>query len=619
MFARQSPLKLVAWAGCIVFLVAAAFVISRAQFEPAPAALHFPSAKEQSSEAARAPFQQADIESLQAQVLHAVKVAQPSVVAVRHTRLPSAASGVIISEDGLVLSQWHVTHAVRVENVPQESWTAGEPTVVILADGREVEAKLLGASVAHDLSLLKIVEPGPYPYSPVAGEAMVKTGDWVLKIGHPGHYRAGRPSMVRLGRVVASDPTGFVADCLINGGDSGGPYFDLEGRLVGIVRGCTADLAGLMDNNTDRVSDVNGFLFAATSNAVIQRDIEGMLQGVVGTGTQANYDRSLLDSHKLSATDWMGGDTTLAAFRQISERHNQCVAEVQVGGVCVTMATIVKVMEGRALLVAKASELPDEIHCRFANGEEQPAEVVLVDNAYDIAVMRVASKGLREVDWSTGDSLRQGEFAIAVGMNRSPIAVGVVSIPVLSAPAGDAADVEDAKEPNVGMVLCAGHFEPGAGYRLDRISERIEFDAGLRAEDLIYAIDGQPIQSDRDVRDRKVRRFDLARLEVERAGERLQIEVPMVPRARIALNDRSFGFPTFFEIDARVAAAQCGIPVLNRRGEAVGVVVARYDIQGCKAIPAKAIQMIVERVLEESAVNKRGDNSAIGRNSVGRD
>jgi hypothetical protein len=66
-------------------------------------------------------------DELQVRILEALRLAQPAVVAVRHTRLPSAASGVRVSPDGLVLSQWHVSHAIRVGGHDRKSWQTGEP------------------------------------------------------------------------------------------------------------------------------------------------------------------------------------------------------------------------------------------------------------------------------------------------------------------------------------------------------------------------------------------------------------------------------------------------------------------------------------------------------------
>ena len=55
-----------------------------------------------------------------------------------------------------------------------------------------------------------------------------------MALGHPGGYHAGRPPVVRLGRVLLANKQMIGTDCVLMSGDSGGPLFDLDGKLVGI-------------------------------------------------------------------------------------------------------------------------------------------------------------------------------------------------------------------------------------------------------------------------------------------------------------------------------------------------------------------------------------------------
>ncbi len=165
----------------------------------------------------------ADLPGFQKRIQTTVEKTLPTVVSF------IGAAGVIISPEGLVLSQAHVTHP--------EGAKPGARIRVFLHDGTATEAELLGADRLHDTSLLQLTKPGPYPFAPLA-DRHPAPGDLVLKMGYPLplSYRKHRPPEVRLGTVLAATSDAFLTDCRINGGDSGGPYFDLDGRVIGILK-----------------------------------------------------------------------------------------------------------------------------------------------------------------------------------------------------------------------------------------------------------------------------------------------------------------------------------------------------------------------------------------------
>lgn len=131
-------------------------------------------------------------------------------------------SGVIISSDGLILTAAHVTGGV------------GKEITVILADGRKVKCESLGLSSETDCAMAKIIDKGPFPFVDVDREDQTKLGDWVFSLGHSGGYDKKRGAGVRIGRLVKVANSTVQSDCTLIGGDSGGPLFDMQGRLIGI-------------------------------------------------------------------------------------------------------------------------------------------------------------------------------------------------------------------------------------------------------------------------------------------------------------------------------------------------------------------------------------------------
>jgi S1-C subfamily serine protease len=105
---------------------------------------------------------------------------------------------------------------------------------VRLADGRLTRGKTLGLNRTADAGLLKLVGEGPWPFAELGKSRDLKPGQWCLATGHPGGFERGRGPVLRLGRVLTQRTDHLSTDCPLIGGDSGGPLFDLEGRVIAV-------------------------------------------------------------------------------------------------------------------------------------------------------------------------------------------------------------------------------------------------------------------------------------------------------------------------------------------------------------------------------------------------
>ncbi|MFC0633418.1 Do family serine endopeptidase [Brevundimonas balnearis] len=135
-------------------------------------------------------------------------------------------SGFFISADGFIVTNNHV-----VENA--------EEITVRLSDERELTARLVGRDEDTDLAVLK-VDGGPFPFVQFEGDAAPRVGDWVLAVGNPfglgGSATAGIVSSTGRNLPLREGTfTDFLQiDAAINRGNSGGPTFDIYGRVVGV-------------------------------------------------------------------------------------------------------------------------------------------------------------------------------------------------------------------------------------------------------------------------------------------------------------------------------------------------------------------------------------------------
>jgi serine protease Do len=162
----------------------------------------------------------ADLKAMQDHVDRLVEKVLPTVVSVRIGA--SFGSGVIVSPDGYILTAGHVS---------------GKPdreVVVYFHDGKTAAGKTLGGDHGIDSGLIKITKPGTYAYAEMGDSAQLRSGHWCMVIAHPGGYKPGRAPVVRLGRMLKTNSTALTTDCALVGGDSGGPLFDMHGRVVGI-------------------------------------------------------------------------------------------------------------------------------------------------------------------------------------------------------------------------------------------------------------------------------------------------------------------------------------------------------------------------------------------------
>ena len=141
-------------------------------------------------------------------------------------------SGVVVSPDGLVLTAGHVVGR------------GNRPVSFRFPDGKTVRGKTLGLDSASDTGVMQITDAGPWPFAPLGDLKGAQTGDWVLAMGHPGGFDSRRSTVVRLGRIIRLSPDMLQTDCTITHGDSGGPLFDMHGRVIAIHNEISGSMSG---------------------------------------------------------------------------------------------------------------------------------------------------------------------------------------------------------------------------------------------------------------------------------------------------------------------------------------------------------------------------------------
>lgn len=162
-------------------------------------------------------------------------------------------SGVIVDAQGYILTNNHVVQgADRIK--------------VILYDGSELRARLIGADRETDLAVIKVDPQAPLKAARIGDSEKIRVGDWVLAIGSP----FGFDQTVTAGIISAKERdsndlykrVGFQfflqTDAAINRGNSGGPLINLAGEVIGINTAIATS-----------TGDYNGICFALPSDEAI--------------------------------------------------------------------------------------------------------------------------------------------------------------------------------------------------------------------------------------------------------------------------------------------------------------------------------------------------------------
>lgn len=189
-------------------------------------------------------------------------------------------SGVIISEDGYIVTNNHVVEGA-------------DELIVTLNDNREFSARIIGTDKNTDLALIKVTASG-LPAIKVISSDDIKVGEWVLAIGHPLNLRATVTAGIVSAKARSLGANGVEAfiqtDAAINQGNSGGALVNARGELIGI----NAMLTSPTGSNIGY-----GFAIPTTIMNKVVADLKeyGTVQrGLIGI--QGQDARSYIDSQK---------------------------------------------------------------------------------------------------------------------------------------------------------------------------------------------------------------------------------------------------------------------------------------------------------------------------------
>lgn len=505
----------------------------------------------------------------------------PAVVRViARGRGTSTASGVIIDPHGLVLTAGHVVGGRRSR------------FIVELPDGSPYPATVIGSVFEGDLDLALLQidlgespnaaatdESSDLPFASLAPAASLERGEWILALGHAASISTtgvGDPA-ARIGRVLATDRASLAIDSPIDAGDSGGPIVDLEGRVVGIASRCGA---ASWQNLATSIDAIHAWLPSL-------RDSE-----LDPPSTEAWNGRVTRRSPLKSKRD----PSLLADLADATDSTEGLVVEIRDDERLVCLGTVV----GRDRVVTKASIFarhtrhPIVVQRRRDSRHTTEVTAIGLDPELDLVLLDAPG-----IEWPGDqeptirrDLVDAGTMILVPGDAGDAAAIGIV--------ARDHDDLRLTDTPD---------DRPFLGVATQRARERgllvttvvpnaPAARAGLRAGDVITAIDGESIAVPTDLPSRLAEQSfgDRLRLDVRRDDQPLQLDVALgvrpdrsrelVPGNTSTGTSRlSSGFGPVHLVDADRPLHAVGGPVVDLDGDLLGWIAARRARTSLVVVP----------------------------------
>lgn len=276
-----------------------------------------------------------------------------------------------------------------------------------------------------------------------------------------------------------------------------------------------------------------------------------------------------------------------SAFRDVVRQAAQSTVEVYAGGKQVALGAVV---DPAGYVVTKASELGDgTLACRLAGGKPYDARLVGTDGDTDLALLKFEAKDLVPLQWSD-EVPAVGSWLATTGVDSIPAAIGVLSVEPrkIAQPGG-----------MLGVVLEQGDDGPYVNQVLaDSGAER----AGVHVNDMITHLNGKELRSVQALINslRRMKAGRTVQLTVERGKKTLQLEATLTSRSSMqdelgtTLSERRGGFDSAIQHDTVLEANQCGGPIVDLTGKAVGLNIARAGRVVSYALPTELILPAIE-------------------------
>lgn len=491
-------------------------------------------------------------------------------------------SGVVVDTDGHVLS---AAHAVKPNSMYE----------VTFPDGRKFRAIGLGSIPSNDAAIMKIEEKGSWPYAEMGWSSSLKEDMPCISIAYPGTLAAKTPT-VRLGYIAEPMTSeGFMrTTCLMEPGDSGGPVFDMQGRVIGLHSKINLALEDNFEIPIDLYRKYWSSLIRPASYVSLPGE-ESIAQDSKAAVLKIEPYIMNLSEHLDETEGKLEKNVTL-----INSRVNG--SNVQILGTLIDLKGLVPDphLKGKSFLISKSSMVGTDPVIVWKPGTAQNAKVLKRDEQNDLVLLQVQEKikggiVLKTIATDSVAFAMVGKFLISPQPAEKGVAgvLGNTQIAIRKGPTaaymGVNTDSKDGK-----LIVSMVQPRSPASVAEVRVGDELNSFNGklvLKMEDLSNEIS-------------KYRPDDTLSLQLVRSGIPYNKQIVLKPRR---LNERHIayrftdgrsgrrdGFNSVLVHDSKLKPAQCGGPLYDIYGNFYGINIARISRTSSLAIPVAILSKFVK-------------------------
>ncbi|QEC41698.1 PDZ domain-containing protein [Pseudobacter ginsenosidimutans] len=539
--------------------------------------------------------QQLDYKSLQSSIQAVVKKVSGATVAVSdYDTLKNRVSGltfsaVVVSKDGIILT---AAHAAKPHQIYQ----------VAFPDGKKVLAIGLGSNNVNDAAIIKIMSPGNWPYAEMGWSGNLLPFQPCISMGYPQNMKQSGHPLVRFGYINESDINpGFLCNtALMEPGDSGGPLFDLNGRVIGIhsriVQSLDANFEVPVDifrKNWDKLLVQQTYIYPDSSD---QKKLDNLSQNT---------------SKPIPALENMPENFTTVLSKIAPAAIN--IASQLKGDESSALGALVALpnaaSKNKSYIISKSSIVGNDSIFVSIKEESLPATAIARDSLKDLVLLEVAADLKNGIDILAGSYSNDmykdaGTFLLSPGTNYGSNRVSILSSPTIGfIPAGwkSYLGVSSIEKNNTLLINQIDAFGPAKSAKL-KPGDKIESIDGVKVttcSDFEWLV--STIRPSTTIQFKGKRRWFGYTKKITLKQKAFSQPSPqhMAEQFEGGKSERKDGFKKAFSHDARLYPSECGGPVFDGEGNFMGINIARISRTTSLAIPAEEVRLFLKEALKK--------------------